>query len=299
MMLKSSSSIYFLLQEVGVTLRKWRSNSTQLLDTIPEELREKSPDVVISTDPTAYGKTLGLHWNTDTDVFHIALPALTDSVPTKISIASAAAKLYDIMGWFGPVSLYVKILLQQLWESKLAWDDPIPAEYHSTWQSWVKELPAISQHPVPRQFTQHCSPVIEQQLHAFADASTKGYGGVIYLRQRHQDSSVSVALVSSNTRVASLKKQLTVPKLKLSAALLTTKLVKSVAKDLKIPVTHLYAWSHSVIVLGWLNNSTSRWKVFVSNRVTQILDVIPSSQWRHVPTEENLADHASRGLLPY
>ena len=52
--------LYFLLQEVGLTLRKWRSNSTQLLDTIPEELREKSPDVVISTGPTDYGKTLGL-----------------------------------------------------------------------------------------------------------------------------------------------------------------------------------------------------------------------------------------------
>ena len=142
--------LYFLLQEVGLTLRKWRSNSTQLLDTIPEELREKSPDV-ISTDPTAYGKTLGLHWNTETDVFHIAVPALTDSVPTNRSIASAAAKLYDIMGWFGPVSLYVKILLQQLWESKLVWDDPIPAEHYSTWQSWVKEVPANSQHPVPNE----------------------------------------------------------------------------------------------------------------------------------------------------
>ena len=63
-----------------------------MLDTIPEELREKSSDVVISTDPTNC-KTLGLHWNTETDVFHIAVPALTDSVPTKRSIASAAAKL--------------------------------------------------------------------------------------------------------------------------------------------------------------------------------------------------------------
>ena len=219
--------LYFLLQEVGLTLRKWHSSSTQLLDTIPEELREKSPDIVISTDPIAYGKTLGLHWNTETDVFHFAVPALTDSVPTKRSIASAAAKLYDVMGWFKPVSLYVKILLQQLWESKLVWDDPIPAEYHSTWQSWVKELPAISQHPVPRQFTQHWSLVIEQQLHAFADASTN----------------------------------------ELSVELLTTKFLKSVAKDLKIPVTHLYAWSDSAIVLGWLDNSTSHWKRFINNRV--------------------------------
>ena len=50
---------------------------------------------------------------------------------------------------------------------------------------------------------------------------------------------MSVALVYSKTRVASLKKQLTMPKLKLSGALLTMKLLKSVAKDLKIPVTHI------------------------------------------------------------
>ena len=56
-----------LLQEVGLTLRKWRSNSTLLLDSIPEDLKEKSPDVVISADPTVYGKTLGIHWNTQTD----------------------------------------------------------------------------------------------------------------------------------------------------------------------------------------------------------------------------------------
>ena len=51
----------YLLQEVGLTLRKWSSNSTLLLDSIPEDLKEKSPEVVIAADPTVYGKTLGIH----------------------------------------------------------------------------------------------------------------------------------------------------------------------------------------------------------------------------------------------
>ena len=33
-----------LLKQAGMTLRKWRSNSAELLETIPEELREKSEE---------------------------------------------------------------------------------------------------------------------------------------------------------------------------------------------------------------------------------------------------------------
>ena len=68
--------------------------------------------------------------------------------------------------------------------------------------------------------------------------------------------------------------------------------------DLEIPPTHLYAWTDSSIVLGWLSNPHSRWKVFVSNHVTQILSILPSSHWRHLPSQKNPADRASRGLLP-
>lgn len=41
----------------------------------------------------------------------------------------------------------------------------------------------------------------------------------------------------------------------------------------------------------------TKWKTFVANRVSRIQAVIPPSQWRHVPTEDNPADCASRGML--
>ena len=101
----------------------------------------------------------------------------------------------------------------------------------------------------------------------------------------------------SKTRVPPLKQQ-TIPKLELSAALLTSKLLNAVAKDLGISSSHLYAWTDSSIVLGWLSNHTAHCKVFVSHRVSQIIDVLTPSQWIHVPTRDNPANHASRGLLP-
>lgn len=55
-------------------------------------------------------------------------------------------------------------------------------------------------------------------------------------------------------------------------------------------------WMDSSFVLKYLRNETSRFKVFVANRVSQILKVSCSAQWRYVDTSSNPADIASRGV---
>lgn len=52
------------------------------------------------------------------------------------------------------------------------------------------------------------------------------------------------------------------------------------------------------MVLGWLNNHGKRLKTYVSNRVNQILETTNAQQWRHVRTNKNPADMASRGIKP-
>ena len=79
----------------GMMLRKWWSNSAELLESIPEHLREKSPDLCISTDLTTNAKVLGIHWNTSSDVFYVAVLTLDEgTTPTKRNIASAMAHLF-------------------------------------------------------------------------------------------------------------------------------------------------------------------------------------------------------------
>ena len=51
-------------------------------------------------------------------------------------------------------------------------------------------------------------------------------------------------------------------------------------------------------MLDWLCGSPRRFKVFVGNRVSEIMDSIPLSCWRHMLTENNPADCASRELSP-
>ena len=43
-------------------------------------------------------------------------------------IASIAAKVFDVLGWFAPAILPVKISLQEIWKQQLSWDDPLPAD---------------------------------------------------------------------------------------------------------------------------------------------------------------------------
>ena len=160
----------------------------------------------------------------------------------------------------------ILILLQQLWERKIDWDERIPDELTKTWDVWKDELTMLTQHPIPRRLAQFSEPVISRQLHGFCDASTVAYGGVIYLLLLHTDTSVSVSLVTSKTRVAPLS-GLTIPRLELCGALLLSKLLTAVAGDLDIPMDHLYAWCDSSVVLGWLNMAPAKLKVFAANRV--------------------------------
>ena len=87
-----------LLSKGKMTLCKWRSSSTELLESIPKELRETS-NLDISLSPAEQGNTLGLHWDTIQDCLYISTHNIDSKLPaTKRRISSAIAKTFDIMG---------------------------------------------------------------------------------------------------------------------------------------------------------------------------------------------------------
>ena len=108
-----------LFSRGGFLLRKWNSNDPSVLQSIPKELRDSSIVQTIS-ESNEYTKTLGLEWNACTDQFRITLTDLppTDNV-TKRIVVSDIAKVFDVLGWFSPVIVKMKILLQRIWESKV------------------------------------------------------------------------------------------------------------------------------------------------------------------------------------
>ena len=69
-----------------------------------------------------------------------------------------------------------------------------------------------------------------------------------------------------------------------------------ISRELGDPVDGEIYWTDSTTVLKYIRNETKRFHVFVANRVQRIRDETDPIQWRHVNSENNPADDASRGL---
>jgi len=107
-----------LLITAGMTLRKWRSSSKSLIETIPEDIVESENLLISPTDKPI--KALGINWNVTTDEFIVSTPQTDpEQIVTKRTIASNFGKVYDILGFFSPVTISGKFLLRQIWQLQL------------------------------------------------------------------------------------------------------------------------------------------------------------------------------------
>ena len=96
----------------GFLLRKWNSSDPVVLDQIPVELRDVRPAHGIS-DANNSTKALGLEWDVTSNCFHLTVAEWPSvDVITKRMLVSDIAKTFDVMGWFAPTIISMKILLQ-------------------------------------------------------------------------------------------------------------------------------------------------------------------------------------------
>ncbi len=286
-----------LFSKGGFLLRKWNSSDSQAIQHLHAELKgsKLNQDMPSSEE---YTKTLGMRWNIQRDCFTVVVPPPGDlKTVTKRGLVSDIAKTFDAHGWVSPSTIKAKIFMQRLWELKVDWDDNIPKDIHESWLHWRSELHLLSQVAIPRCYLDKESQVQSQELHGFSDASEVAYAAVVYIRTTFVSGDVHISLVMSKSKVAPIKR-LTIPRLELCGAQLLARLLHHVRSVLSISLSHVFAWTDSTIVLNWLDGSPRRFKTYVGNRISTIIDLIPFERWRHVRSADNPADCSSRGLYP-
>ena len=99
----------------------------------------------------------------------------------------------------------------------------------------------------------------------------------------------------SKNRLAPIK-TISLPRLELNAAVLGVRLYVMIIKKINLPIQNVIFWTDSTLVLQYLRNQRHRFKVYVANRVTEILEMTTASQWHHIESKENPVDICSRGV---
>ncbi|XP_024867060.1 uncharacterized protein LOC112451591 [Temnothorax curvispinosus] len=165
-------------------------------------------------------------------------PVFKDSSTTRLRVVFNASMIVT-----------AKILMQELWIASLDWDDELQSDVSEKWNDYCRRLPELEAISISR-WNHLTSRETECELHGFADASTRAYAAVVYLR--------------------------------------------TVTSEGEFKCT-TYAWTDSSVVLAWLKQHLSEWPTFVANRVATV-HRLQDVSWRHVPSAQNPADCASRGL---
>lgn len=65
-------------------------------------------------------------------------------------------------------------------------------------------------------------------------------------------------------------------------------------EEMKVKINRTKFYTHSKVVLGYINNESRRFHVYVNNRVQRIKQFSLLDQWRYVQIEHNPADHCSQ-----
>ena len=134
------------------------------------------------------------------------------------------------------------------------------------------------------------------QLHVFFDASEKAFSAVAYFRFEKADI-CDCALVLARTRVAPLK-PMSIPRLELQAAVLASRVSRTIINEHEIQVDAVHCWTDSRTVLCWIRSDARKFKTFVAHRVGEIEELTDVKDWHWVPTKDNVVDDATRNNKP-
>ncbi|XP_043258558.1 uncharacterized protein LOC122400888 [Colletes gigas] len=284
------TQILGMLQRGGLNIRQWASNEPRLLTGLGED--QIHPKIL---GDSSVMKTLGITWDARNDSISYFVESPTAIKPTKRSILSTIAKIFDPLGLLGPVVITAKIIMQRLWQLNIDWDESLPASIHTEWTTFFNQLQHLNNVSFVRNVVQRNSRQVE--LHGFCDASERAYGACIYVRSIDNNGHVETNLLCAKSRVAPLK-TITLARLELCGAALLAVLYTTVRAAILHQIDKTILWTDSTIVLNWINKQPCTLKTFVANRVSDIQQRTEVTSWRHINSEDNPADVLSRGQTP-
>ena len=187
-------------------------------------------------------------------------------------------------------------MLQDLCRENADWVDPISHQLRPRWEQWRNELRLLESLKIPRCYKpEEFGDTKVVELHHSSEASQAGYDECRYLRLLNESDQAHCSLVMGKSSIAPLKSA-TIPRLELTATFVSVRVSQWLGHKLDYQDVTGFFWTDSKVVMGYINNVSRRFHVFVANRVQQIYEHTQARQWQYIDTCSNPADAASQGL---
>lgn len=248
----------------------------------------------------------------NTDQSELPMHGFSTNYDTKRSFLETSATIFDPLGLLTPFVMKIKLLFQKVWlseekeqtKTRKGWDTRLPQEIQTEWNAIKEEIPTLNTIKIRRCFfSEDQKTPIKMSIFAFGDASIKAYATAIYLVGQHEDGSYSTNLVLSKSRIAPKKMveqkedTFSIVRLELLSALITSRAVVYVQKAFAgiYTITETFCFTDSLINLCRIKNGPSKYKIWVGNRIAEILTHTKADQWKHCAGIHNPADIPSRG----
>jgi hypothetical protein len=292
--LKEASIVRKALADADLHFQGWISNSEEFVRVMQGEKNPISPDVLLIDDGNK--KVLGVVWNTRDDTLGFRVDNMNEEEYTRVSLTSKVATVFDPLGLAAPLIVKAKVRLRELGVKGLRWSESADEMDRVWWESWFTIMRELIHVSIERCLFPEETGIVNSQLHVFGDASEEAYAAVVYLRNTYNSGQVIIRLVKASSKLAP-KKTLTVPKLELNAALLSSRVAAAIQSCITHPVHQRFFWTDSSTVRNWIRATASFYQIFVSNRIGEIQTLTETEEWRFVPGRLNPADAATRSAI--
>ncbi|GFX80726.1 DUF1758 domain-containing protein [Trichonephila clavipes] len=167
---KLVSQVIELMKKGGFPIRKWASNESSVLESLPTELRSSSGSLHI--EEVHLMEILGIIWNSKEDTFRINISPPNEVRPTKRQLLSTIAKIYDPLGFLSPTTIQLKILMQDIWKENISWDDPVTDCIFESWTQFKNQMKHLAEIQIPRYLAEDVT-AKRVLLIGFCDASQR------------------------------------------------------------------------------------------------------------------------------
>ena len=173
-----------------------------------------------------------------------------------------------ILCLLSPLTIMIKMILQQIWKLGKLRDQLIPLKLQNVPQKVLNSYFAMPEIRIPRTVN-NLSKNPATQLHTLMDASMAAMAFVSYLRTtNNQAGHQQASSLIGKCKVAPIK-QISVPKMELEAAVIGARLLQLVQRETTLTFDQFFHLSDSQVVLVWIA-SNKKQNVFVSNRLQEI-----------------------------